>query len=112
MTLSVQRTEARHAKATAIARNIAEDVIKLRQVSDGSQNDLDEIQKQLSNASMEESQKLIDGQTSLFEKARKDRKAFADAVQESTDAQEKMSMLAMEVVTPWPLYPSQDRLVA
>ena len=87
-------------------------MIKLRYVSDGSQNDLDEVQKQLSNASMEESQKLIDGQTILFEKARKDRKAFADAVQESTDAQEKMSMLAMEVVSPWPLYPSQARLVA
>jgi len=61
---------------------------------------------------MEESQKLIDGQTILFEKARKDRKAFADAVQESTGAQEKMSLLAMEVVSPWPLYPSQARLVA
>ena len=57
-------------------------MIKLRQLSDGSQNDLDEVQKQLSNASMEESQKLIDGQTILFEKARKDRKAFADAVLE------------------------------
>jgi hypothetical protein len=97
--LSHTRTEACHVDAKALVKQTGESVETRKQAGADAQQALDAIQAQITAAGKNVSEYLLEDVKKMSAQAKEEQNAFAEAIQTSTEAQKKESMLALEVAT-------------